>query len=141
MDLSSLAVVFVLASEGIGVEALEHLGDALCWMRQHRLHRNARLDFAEFRQLLDAVLEEDGNHGVIGRTFAVSGLDDESVFLLTRFPRLGAYAFAGVEDGWREVLARGSLRRGVGQGWWREGGDVEENCFGNLWSGVKKQLE
>ena len=70
-DLSSLAIVLVLACELHVLEALEYLLQALGRVGQHWLERHARRQLAVLGQVLNAVLQNRRNHSIVIRTLFV----------------------------------------------------------------------
>ena len=76
MDLGSLPVVLVLASETLLLEALENLKDRLCWLGEHRLNRNSRLQAANLVELVERGSQPAFNYRVVVWQLAVGLLDD-----------------------------------------------------------------
>ena len=65
IDLSTFAVIFVLARELLALELVQHLADGLSRLRQHRLQGHAWRELALFAKLIDADIEQRGNDEVV----------------------------------------------------------------------------
>lgn len=79
MNLRSFSIVFVLAGKVFAFEAVQDLGNRLCWLRQHRLQGYTRLQFTIVTKIEDSVLKHCGDDDLVAREFAVPNQSHHSV--------------------------------------------------------------
>ena len=72
IDLSTFAVIFVLARELLALELVEHLADGFCWLGQHRLQGHSGGQLANLLQSINADIKECWDDKIVAGQLANS---------------------------------------------------------------------